>query len=266
MYKPGWVAFLLIVLVLSSSGCTFPGGGKGNASTDIRTIPASFDTPALPDQYVAQPVGTAIGGTLAPTPTLGDLPVIYAAARTTINGTGLSDNSSNSTTSNDSVIIPVAQFKSNISIGFAPLTVQFTDTSLDMPTSWSWDFGDGFTSSLQNPAHTYAIGGQYSIGFSAANDAGSDAMNATNYVSVYQPGFSAYPLSIPRLATVSFSDTGSGYPLPSSWFWDFGDGITSTQRNATHQYVNPGTYDVHYRVSGNAGTAWVNQSGLISVV
>ena len=264
MYKWGWAACLLIVLIICSSGCMLTGGGKSNAST--RTIPATIDTPALPDQYVAQTVGTTRPGTMTPTPTMGELPLIDAAARTTINGTGLAGDSSNSTSSNSSVVIPVAQFRSNIALGLAPLAVQFTDTSQNLPTSWSWDFGDNTSSSLQNPSHTYYSGGQYSIRFTAANTAGSNTLNATNYVSVYQQGFSAYPLTISPLSTVTFTDTGTGYPLPSAWYWDFGDGITSTQRNTTHQYVAAGTYDVHYRISGSAGTAWINQSALITVV
>jgi PKD repeat protein len=266
MYKWGWVACLLIVFIICSSGCTFPGGGKGNASTSTRTIPATFDTPALPDQYVAPPVSTTRPGTVTSTPTVGVLPLIDAAARTTINGTGLAGNSSDSMSTNSTVVIPTAQFSSTVALGLAPLTVQFTDTSLNLPTSWSWDFGDNNFSSLQNPSHTYYSGGQYSIGFTAANDAGSNTLNATNYVSVYQQGFSAYPLSISPLSSVTFTDTGTGYPLPSAWYWDFGDGITSTQRNTTHQYVTAGTYDVHYRISGSAGIAWINQSALITVV
>jgi PKD repeat protein len=265
MYKWGWPVCLLIVLIVMTSGCTFLGGGKSNSSTNNPSVPTMTDTPALPDQYVAQPVVTATPGNVTPRPSLGDLPAIEAAARTTINGTGLAGNESNSTNSNTGVVIPVAQFSSNIAMGFAPLTVQFTDTSLNLPTGWYWDFGDGNTSALQNPAHTYYSGGQYSIGFVASNAAGSNTMNSTNYVSVYAPGFSAYPLSISPMDTVTFTDTGGGYPLPSSWYWDFGDGITSKVRNTTHQYVSSGTYDVHYRVSGTAGTAWINQSALITV-
>ena len=153
---------------------------------------------------------------MTPLPTPGNLPVIDAAARTTITGTGLAGNSSNSTSSNTSVVIPVAQFTSTAVIGFAPLTVQFTDSSLNMPTSWTWDFGDGNSSSLQNPVYTYYSGGQYTVLLTAVNDAGSDIYNATNYVSVYSPGFSVNPVTGSAPLTVTFTDTGAGYPQPSA--------------------------------------------------
>ena len=107
MYKWGWVACLLIALVVGASGCTFLGGGNDNSSKG--SIPATIDMPALPDQYVAQPEGTSIPGpgNVTPQESLGDLPVILAAARTTINGTGLAGNTSDSTSSNTSVVIPV---------------------------------------------------------------------------------------------------------------------------------------------------------------
>ncbi|QNL20724.1 PKD domain-containing protein [Hyphobacterium sp. CCMP332] len=53
-------------------------------------------------------------------------------------------------------------------------TVAFTDTSSGNPTSWSWDFGDGNTSTSQNPSHTYASGGTYTVCLTASNASGSD--------------------------------------------------------------------------------------------
>jgi C1A family cysteine protease len=52
---------------------------------------------------------------------------------------------------------PVANFTANITSGFAPLTVQFNDTSNNNPTSWLWNFGDGSTSTMENPIHSYNI-------------------------------------------------------------------------------------------------------------
>ncbi len=53
------------------------------------------------------------------------------------------------------------------------LNVDFTDRTINEPTSWHWDFGDGDTSVLQNPSHTYATGGQYSVTLTATNFCGS---------------------------------------------------------------------------------------------
>jgi len=68
--------------------------------------------------------------------------------------------------------------------GTAPLTVQFTDTSTNAPTSWSWSFGDGGTSTAQNPSHQYTSAGTYSVSLTAANAAGSDGETKTGYVVV----------------------------------------------------------------------------------
>ena len=51
---------------------------------------------------------------------------------------------------------PAATFSATPAAGTAPLSVSFTDTSTGSPTSWAWDFGDGATSMLRNPVHTYA--------------------------------------------------------------------------------------------------------------
>ncbi len=59
--------------------------------------------------------------------------------------------------------IPVASFTSNYTIGSRPLVVAFTDTSTGLPTSWSWDLGDGTTSKDQNPVHEYSKAGIYSV-------------------------------------------------------------------------------------------------------
>jgi PKD repeat protein len=60
--------------------------------------------------------------------------------------------------------------------GFAPLTVSFTDTSTGDVTSWSWDFGDGGTSTAQNPAHTYDAGG-FTITLTVTGPGGSDTFS-----------------------------------------------------------------------------------------
>jgi len=67
----------------------------------------------------------------------------------------------------------VAEFASDVSSGSAPLAVQFTDASTGA-TSWSWDFDDGATSSLQNPSHTFTAQGTYNVTLTASGPGGSD--------------------------------------------------------------------------------------------
>ncbi|WP_167855603.1 GEVED domain-containing protein [Hymenobacter fodinae] len=80
-----------------------------------------------------------------------------------------------------SALAPVAEFVA------APVqtcsgTVQFTDQSQNAPVSWLWNFGDGTTSSLQNPSHTYATGGTYTVALTATNGNGSNTRTRTNYI------------------------------------------------------------------------------------
>jgi uncharacterized repeat protein (TIGR01451 family) len=69
---------------------------------------------------------------------------------------------------------PTADFTADKTSGCAPLTVLFTDQSTGNPRSWSWRFGDGVTSTEQNPSHTYDSPGTYEVRLTVTNDCGSD--------------------------------------------------------------------------------------------
>ncbi|NLU55872.1 MAG: PKD domain-containing protein, partial [Methanosarcina thermophila] len=69
---------------------------------------------------------------------------------------------------------PVADFSSSVTEGYAPLTVQFTDLSQNA-AEWSWDFGDGASSSEQSPSHTYSAAGSYTVTLTVSNADGTDS-------------------------------------------------------------------------------------------
>lgn len=73
------------------------------------------------------------------------------------------------------VAVPVAAFTGSATAGDAPLTVAFTDASTGQPTSWAWDFGNGQTSTEQNPTVTYPAAGTYTVTMTATNAAGTSA-------------------------------------------------------------------------------------------
>lgn len=77
-----------------------------------------------------------------------------------------------------------ANFSGAPTSGAAPLTVNFTDLSTGSPTSWSWNFGDGGTSTAQNPSHVYAAGGAYNVTLTATNACGSDPEVKNGYIVV----------------------------------------------------------------------------------
>jgi DNA-binding beta-propeller fold protein YncE len=70
---------------------------------------------------------------------------------------------------------PRAFFTADPWVGNAPLLVTFADSSLRNPTSWSWDFGDGYTSDQQHPSHEYVSQGLYAVTLTASNAHGSDS-------------------------------------------------------------------------------------------
>ena len=82
---------------------------------------------------------------------------------------------------------PTAAFSGTPTSGIAPLNVAFTDASVGSPTSWSWTFGDGGTSTAQHPTHTYSAAGTYTVSLIATNAAGSDPETKTGYIVVSPP-------------------------------------------------------------------------------
>ena len=79
---------------------------------------------------------------------------------------------------------PDASFTRTPASGVAPLQVAFTDTSTNTPTSWAWSFGDGATSAVRNPTHTYTAPGTYDVTLTVANGVGSDSITSVGSVVV----------------------------------------------------------------------------------
>jgi YVTN family beta-propeller protein len=76
------------------------------------------------------------------------------------------------------VVLPVANFSTNVTSGYTPLSIQFTDLSQNI-TSSSWDFGDGANSIEQNPTHTYPSAGTYIVNLTAKNGDRTSLKSAT---------------------------------------------------------------------------------------
>jgi len=151
---------------------------------------------------------------------------------------------------------PVSEFTASPRSGTRPLTVTFIDQSTGNPTSWSWDFGDGNTSTERNPSHKYDTPGSYTVLLNASNNGGHNtntqhAYIQVNDISLPAANFAATPLTGITPLTVQFTDTSTGGP--TTWLWDFGDGTTSTLQSPTHTFTTPRKYTVSLTVSNAKG-------------
>lgn len=95
--------------------------------------------------------------------------------------------------------IPEASFTASLSDGVAPLMVQFTDTSLNKPDSWTWDFGDGSQSADQSPSYAYEKAGTYEVTLVATNGAGSGSSTSPRPISVGPGSLAALVIAEPQL-------------------------------------------------------------------
>ena len=145
---------------------------------------------------------------------------------------------------------------------YAGQMVQFTDTSSGTPTSWQWDFGDGATSNLKNPTHTYLAAGSFTVMLTVSNGYESKTTTKTLVVNpVVQADFTFSPTNPNAGTSVQFTDKSTGNI--TSWSWNFGDGTTSTQKNPVHAYSTAGSYNVTLTVSD--GTTSNSMTQTISV-
>jgi gliding motility-associated-like protein len=153
---------------------------------------------------------------------------------------------------------PVANFAGAPLSGCSPLIVNFSDLSTGNPTSWNWNFGNGNSSTLRNPSATYFTPGTYTVTLTATNASGSNTMVKSSYITVYEGptvNFNGSPLSGCFPLTVNFQDlsTPGAGNTNVSWFWDFGNGFTSTARNPSTVYTSSGPYSVTLRVTNDKG-------------
>ncbi len=153
---------------------------------------------------------------------------------------------------------PVANFTGSPQAGCSPLVVNFQDLSSNNPTSWLWDFGNGNTSTSQNPIATYLNPGTYTVRLTATNSSGSNTLTRTNYITVNASpavNFTANDTSGCSPHPVQFSDlsTAGAGTTNTTWEWNFGDGATSTLQNPSHTYSSGGNYTVTLKVTNDKG-------------
>lgn len=154
------------------------------------------------------------------------------------------------------IVKPAVDFTAANNIGCgAPLTVSFQDLTANT-TWWEWHFGDGSTSTEQNPSHEYQKPGNYNVTLKVITATGCEAtITKAGFVSITPAtiDIANLPRGGCRPLTVNPSVTATSPDGIDSYSWDWGDGTSATGANPSHIYASIGTYDVVLTVTTNGG-------------
>lgn len=156
---------------------------------------------------------------------------------------------------------PTTNFENSASCKNVP--VQFTDLSQTGGTGvingWSWNFGDDISgwnniSTIQNPIHTYANAGNYTVTLTVSTANGCSSTLQRTIIVGDSPFVDFSFDKHCQNASVQFTPAaGVVAANVQSWLWNFGDGLTSTQSNPQHIYNQAGNYMVTLTIINNAG-------------
>lgn len=143
---------------------------------------------------------------------------------------------------------PMAAFSSNVQVGCVPLVVQFQNQSAGTDIiSFDWQFPGGTPglSSDENPTIIYTQPGLYDVSLAIANFLGADTTIFQNYIDARAAPVADFSFSAVGLSVVFTNNSTGG----TAYFWEFGDGETSTEENPSHTYATEGAYPVTLTVS-----------------
>ncbi|HUV31070.1 MAG TPA: PKD domain-containing protein [Acidobacteriota bacterium] len=158
---------------------------------------------------------------------------------------------------------PVVQFAADPVSGCRPLIVAFYDSSEagqdHAITGRSWSFGDGGTSTDQNPVWTYEDSGTYTVTLEVTSTGGVSIDSMVDLITVYDSTQAAFSAASPTAGCISdfqqfvvkFQDESVGGI--TSWTWDFGDGTFSNDTSPAHAFMTPGRYTIILEVDGPCG-------------
>ena len=234
---------------------------SSNITSGCSPLVASFQ-----DQSTGNPVkwfwdlGNGATSTLQNPSTSYIIPGTYTVSLTVTNAAGVS----NTTTKKAYITVysePEADFTADKTNACSPAIIQFTDLS-STPAStkineWKWDFGDGNTSTDQNPKHIYKNPGLYNVILTVSTDKGcKKVIVKPNYITVSQGVVPSFTYSDPTVCrapiTINFTNSSTG-PGNLSYNWSFGDGGSTTTTSPSHAYGVNGNYHVSLIVSSDQG-------------
>ena len=167
---------------------------------------------------------------------------------------------------------PVSSFTLPASVCFPAGAAQFTNTSTNADgtaLTYLWNFGDGTTSTSQNPSHVYTSSAPVTVTLTVTNSIGCNNTSSEVFNSFYDKpnaGFTVNPTILCQGTPVQFTDQSNApNSTVASRLWIFGDGSTSTQTNPTKTYAQPGVYTVKLVVTSAEGCVSDTSSNTVTV-
>ena len=152
------------------------------------------------------------------------------------------------------VAAPLANFSASPKTGNAPLNVAFTDSSTGNISNWTWNFGDGTTSAVKNPSHTYSAAGVYAVSLTVSGPDGSNTKTISGFVTVASPVvIGADTSKLALVAAYGFEETDRSNTADAS-----GLGNHGKVRGAIR--VSPGRYGKALQFDGLNDWVTINDS------
>ena len=148
-----------------------------------------------------------------------------------------------------------------------PLTAQFNDATAGA-TSWFWDFGDGSTSNLQNPSHTYNSYGSYTVTLTTSSASGcSNTLPKPGFVNIVDPTVTITNVPAYGCAPFVFTPTISANTVDgvASYQWDFGNGFTFNGLTPPPQTYAAGVYNISLIITSTGGCVSKPATGVVKV-
>ncbi len=164
---------------------------------------------------------------------------------------------------------PNANYVADTTQGVAGDPIQFNDLTNPTPDSWLWKFGDGQTSTEQNPAHIYETAGEFTVTLIASNQYGTDSLARYRYIKIFSAPvieFKASNTSIPSSSSINFTDQSTFDPFEWEWTFEGGDPATSTEQNPSNiAYAERGLYNVTLKATNQYGSNELTKEAFIKV-
>ncbi|HCX21072.1 MAG: hypothetical protein CMB80_20250 [Flammeovirgaceae bacterium] len=136
--------------------------------------------------------------------------------------------------------------------------ISFSDNIDNDIVSYEWAFGDGNSSTLQNPDNTYTVAGVYDVSLTVTSENGC-SNTFTKQLTIQSEPLPSFTASTECVGTATVFSDASTYSGEVEYLWDFGDGNYSTQEEPTHTYAESGIFDVTLTLSNQCEVSFTDQ-------